>query len=471
MKSNPRLLWTLAATFLMFAPIVAAAGQVHELRIASGQSIILNAPGLRRAAVGDARIASVIPVGNQQAVVSGKAPGRTSVILWTPAGQSVYAVTVSEQSLDTVTEMLRAVISEPDVTVMTFDHAVVVRGSVADTAHFARLTDVLSRFDKYEIAKKYSVINAVTVAHPFGAIQDSIDRIANNASIRLDPDAKGNIIVSGRVLNRTQAEAILAQARGIAGPYLPAEGKVIDRLQTATTSQISVKVQILEVDDNGLKQLGMRLQSGTGQPNNIGNPGQRDLGSPSFPIFENPGKGIGIGSFYRTIALVPTIDLLISNGNAKIMSAPTLTTMPGLEATFLVGGEIPIPFASGVGQVSILYKEFGVRLKMNPTILGNGSVNTVIESEVSSLDFADGIQISGFSIPALKTSRLATDVVTASGESIVMGGLLQHVETRTIQKIPLLGDLPILGQLFRSTRYQNSQSDVVFIMTPQIVTK
>ncbi|MBC5816145.1 MAG: pilus assembly protein N-terminal domain-containing protein, partial [Candidatus Eremiobacteraeota bacterium] len=452
MKSNPRLIGLFAALLLLGTTREAAAAQRHELRIASGQSVVLNAPGLRRAAVGDGHIASVVPVGNEQAVLSGKAPGRTSVILWTTSGQSFYAVTVTEQSLDVVTSMLRAVITEPNVSVMTFDHAIVVRGSVADTAHFAALTEVLSRFDKYEAAKKYNVINAVTVVHPFGAIQDAIDRIANNSSVRLDPDAKGNIIVSGHVANRTQAEAILAQARGIAGPYLPSDGKVIDRLQSAATSQIRVKVQILEVDENGLKQLGVRLQSGTGNPlNNVANPGERDLGSPAFPIFENPGKGIGIGSFYRTIALVPTIDLLISNGDAKIMSDPTLTTMPGMEANFLVGGEIPIPFASGIGQISILYKDFGVRLKINPTILGSGSVNTVIESEVSSLDFADGIQISGFSIPALKTSKLATDVVTASGESIVMGGLLQHVETRTIQKIPLLGDLPVLGQLFRST--------------------
>jgi len=448
------------------------AGQTHVLEIASGSSVVLNTPGLLRASVGDGKIASVIPVGDQQAVVSGRTPGRTTVILWTRSSEEIYAVTVSEQSLDVISNMLRSVISEPKVTIVTFGHAIVVRGSVPDAAHFATLSEVLSRFDKIEAAAKYSVVNAVTVDRPFGTLQDAINKIAGNTSVRLDPDSKGNIVVSGQVANRVQAEAILAQARSIAEPYLPSDGKVIDRLETATVSQIQVKVQVLEVDETGLKQLGIRLQSGTGNPNNnVSNPGQLDLGTPSFPIFESPGKGIGIGAFYRTVALVPTIDLLIQSGNAKIMSAPTLTTMPGKEATFLVGGEIPVPYASGVGQIAIMYKEFGVRLKMTPTILGSGGVDTVIESEVSSLDFADGIQISGFSIPALKTSRIATDVVTASGESIIMGGLLQHIETKTIQKIPLLGDLPILGKLFRSTRYQESKSDVVFILTPQIVVK
>ncbi len=146
-------------------------------------------------------------------------------------------------------------------------------------------------------------------------------------------------------------------------------------------------------------------------------------------------------------------------------------TSPGAPADFLVGGQIPIPFATGLGQVSILYKDFGVKLDVTPTILGNGSVETKIAPEVSDLDFADAITVSGFVIPALKTSRLSTDIVTQPGESIIMGGMLRRMEQRTITKIPLLGDLPILGQLFRSTAYQSQQTDVVFVMTPEIITR
>jgi len=112
-----------------------------------------------------------------------------------------------------------------------------------------------------------------------------------------------------------------------------------------------------------------------------------------------------------------------------------------------------------------------VRLNVTPTILGNGGVEAKIAPEVSSLDFADGIAINGFTIPALKVSRLTTDVVTNNGESIVMGGLLQHIEQKNVTKIPLLGDIPILGELFRSVAYQKTDTDVVFVMTPTIVTK
>jgi pilus assembly protein CpaC len=171
------------------------------------------------------------------------------------------------------------------------------------------------------------------------------------------------------------------------------------------------------------------------------------------------------------VTLAPTVNLILQNGHAKLLSSPDLVTMPGRTAEFLVGGQIPIPVATGPQQIAIQYKDFGVKLVVTPTILGEGNVETVIAPEVSDLDFQDGVLLNGFVVPALKTSRLSTDVVTRAGESIVMGGLLRRQENRFVDKIPGLGDLPILGKLFRSTRYQNSQTDVVFVMTPEILTR
>jgi pilus assembly protein CpaC len=154
-----------------------------------------------------------------------------------------------------------------------------------------------------------------------------------------------------------------------------------------------------------------------------------------------------------------------------VLSSPDLVTTPGNKATFLVGGSFPIPFSTGLGQVSIQYQPFGVQLNVTPTLLGNGAVEANITPDISDLDFADGVQENGFIIPALKESKLSTDIITQPGESIIMGGMVRRVETRTIQKVPLLGDIPILGQLFRSTNYQNNQSDIVFVMTPQVITR
>jgi pilus assembly protein CpaC len=104
-------------------------------------------------------------------------------------------------------------------------------------------------------------------------------------------------------------------------------------------------------------------------------------------------------------------------------------------------------------------------------LLGNGQVETKITPEVSDLDFTNGISLNGFVVPALKTSRLSTDIITRAGESIVMGGMLRRLETKNFTKVPFLGDLPILGKLFRSTRYQSSETDVVFVMTPEVIVR
>jgi pilus assembly protein CpaC len=119
----------------------------------------------------------------------------------------------------------------------------------------------------------------------------------------------------------------------------------------------------------------------------------------------------------------------------------------------------------------VQFKEYGVRLNVTPTILPDGAVESKITPEVSDLDFQNGIVAGGILLPSFRTSRITTDVVTKSGESIVMAGLLRRQEIRNVDKIPGLGDLPILGKLFRSTRYQKAETDVVFVMTPEIVTR
>jgi pilus assembly protein CpaC len=136
-----------------------------------------------------------------------------------------------------------------------------------------------------------------------------------------------------------------------------------------------------------------------------------------------------------------------------------------------VGGSVPIPIATGLGQIGIQYEPFGVQLNVTPTLLGNGAVEAKIEPQVSDLDFQDGITENGFVVPALKQSKLSTDIITQPGESIIMGGMVRRIESRFINKVPVLGDIPILGQLFRSTNYQNQQSDVVFVMTPTVITR
>jgi pilus assembly protein CpaC len=449
----------------------ARAESVKQISLRSGHSVILETPGLSRVGVGDRDIAGVVPLGNSEVVINGKSTGRTTVFVWMGGHHITYEVTVTEQTMDDLARMLRASISAPDVTMVTFDHSIVVNGTVPTIEDSLRIDDVLKRFDKVAEADKYTLVNAVAVSQPLGDVVPEVSHIVGVSQFRVDRDGKGNLIVSGRVADEGVAEKVLERVRAHAGAYLAADGKIIDRLAVDNTTQVDVKVYVLEVDLTAMTQLGIHLQSGVPDPLN---PGTYILSPPSFPALETPqppGKALNIGSFYRTTVLAPTLDLILTGGHARVLSSPDLVTMPGQLATYLVGGEIPIPFASGPQQIAIEYKDYGVSLKVTPTILPNGSVESVINPDISDLDYQNAVRINGFFIPALRTSRLSTDVVTRSGESIVLGGLMRRLEQKNIDKIPLLGDIPILGQLFRSTAYQKQETDLVFVMTPQVLVR
>ena len=332
---------------------------------------------------------------------------------------------------------------------------------------------MVARFSGLARDEKFNVVNAVTVSAQLGVLQKQLGSEAGLEHVAVDLDGKGNVVVSGSVHDRKTAELALQKAGGIAGAYLSADGKVIDRLAVETTTQIGIKVYVLEVDDVGLKQIGIRLQGATPDPSN---PGFFILGDPSIVGVEGggsslAGKVLNVSPFARSTRLAPTLDLIQNSGHAKILSEPDLVTTPGKTATFLVGGQIPYVVSTGLGQANIEFKEYGVKLNVTAQILGNGNIESVIAPEISDLDTANGVNLNGYTVPAFKTSKLSTDIITQSGESVVIGGLIRRIDQTTLYKIPLLGDIPILGQLFRSKRYQSSKSDIVFILTPEAIVR
>jgi Flp pilus assembly secretin CpaC len=470
MTSLRRIVAAAAALAFIAYAVPASADPVTLLSVQSGHSVLLNTHGLTRVAVGDGRIAGVVPVGTSQVVVNGKLPGHTTVIVWTHSGRQTYELTVTEQGLDDLAQMIRSSISDPGVQVVSFDNSIVVRGSVTDGAGFQRVTDILARFDPIVKDQKAVLVNAVVIAQDLSSLQRGIANIPGASDIRVDPDGKGNVIVSGNAKDAVTAQAILDRARGLAGPYLASNGQLIDRLNSLTNSQIDIKVYVLEVDKTAQSNLGLQLNSSIPT---LGNP-VPTIATPSFPLFEQVqgiGHALNIGPFYRTIGIAPTLNLLMQEGHLRELSSPDLVTSPGSPATFLVGGQIPVVTSTALGQVNVTYKDYGVQLNVTPTILGNGSVESKVAPQISDLDYSNAVIVSGFLIPALKVSQLSTDVITRPGESILMGGLVRRVETKTISKIPLLSSIPILGKLFTSTAYQHNESDVIFVMTPEIITR
>jgi Flp pilus assembly secretin CpaC len=463
----------------------AVAQTTEKIFLETGHSRTVSSPGLTRVAIGDNRIAGVAALGHDEVLINGKAPGTTTLFVWSALGRVTYDVHIFAQGIDDLVPVMERAIAEPNVHIQNIGRAVIVSGTVPDGARALRLASILAQFGGVKTSgfdgsgsgsDDYKIINTVAVQRPFGDAERRIATISDAKNVHLVGDAKGNVIVSGEVKNRQVAEQVLALARGLAGQYLGVDGKVIDRLALTSTSQVDVRVYVLEIDDTGLKNLGIQLQSAM-----VDSSGNVTYSTPQFPAFENPtasvgqpspnhpGAALNIGSFVRTTFLAPTLNAILQSGHGRLLSQPNLLTLPGVAANILVGGQVPYIYSTGLGAVSVLFKDYGVSLAITPTILGSGAIDCKVAPTVSQLDYADGVTLSGTTLPALTVSQLSTEVVTQPGESIVIGGLLQRVETRTLYKFPLLGDIPVLGQLFRSQEYQSKKTDVVFVMTPEVL--
>jgi pilus assembly protein CpaC len=166
------------------------------------------------------------------------------------------------------------------------------------------------------------------------------------------------------------------------------------------------------------------------------------------------------------------IRALQTQGVLRELAEPNLIAMDGQQASFLAGGEFPVPIVQGgsdKSSVSIIFKEYGVRLNFKPTIIDEDHIRLELEPEVSTIDFSNGVKFDGFLVPALKTRRAKTGVELRDGQSFALAGLLDNSETKTLSKVPFLGDVPVLGSLFRSKSFQKNESELIFIVTAQLV--
>ncbi len=477
-RANIRWALSLVTAIVATQSPLVAAPQAQILSLETGHSLVVHGHGISRVAVGDGKVAGAIALDPTRVVLNAKAPGETTLFVWDDAGQHTYELTVNDRRLEQLVRLLQSQIDTPGITIGVVGGTLLVGGKVDDLRAYSRVNAVLDHFKDIKFdGAPINVANTITVRKPLGHLQDEIDAMPQAKDLHVDVDPTGNLIVSGQVRDRQQAQDVVDRVNGLAGAYLKSDGKVVDRLATGAKSLVSIKVDVLEVDKTAQSQLGLRLQTATKTTFGGTAASSFTIGSGnSITAVEDPRVTQGsnpfdVGPFSRVSLLAPTLDLLETQGHARLLSSPTLVALPGKTATFLVGGQIPIPVSNGLGSVSIDFKQFGVALSVKPTIQADGGIDTELTPEISDLDFADGVQINGFTVPALKTSKIQTEVITEDGESIILGGLLRRVESKNIQKFPILGDLPILGQLFRSTSYQKTESDVVFVLTPTIVTK
>jgi pilus assembly protein CpaC len=313
----------------------------------------------------------------------------------------------------------------------------------------------------------------------------------NEISARMSNDS---VVLEGMVRSAVDAD----RAVQIADTFAP--GKVVNLLSLGSSQQVMLDVRFAEVKRSALSQIGLSWGvNGSNTNGVIGNgasnlPGRNvttTVVNPdgSISTITEPGAPIKrLGSIIDSFAIISrtfrafgadfnvTLDALETKGAVTTLAEPTLVALSGETANFLAGGEFPVPVAQGNGgngngntAITVEWKPFGVSLAFTPTVLADGVINLVVEPEVSAIDPSASITINNLVIPGLQTRKAKTVVEIRDGESFAMAGLLRKDFQDTIRQVPLLGSLPIIGALFRSTGFQHQDSELVMIVTPHLV--
>lgn len=409
----------LVAAFLLAAALLLAQGgpvAPRELNLISGKSLVLDSPvEIVRASVADPSVVEAVGVSATEVLLNGKNPGQTSVILWQKSGNRLF-----------------------------FDVTVRPRPQGED-----RRPELLRR----ELEK---------------AIPGH----------RIEFEIQGDTVyLHGAAASVNEAD----RAAAIAGTMVGKDAKVVNLLQVAvpeTDPQILLRVRFAEVDRNALQDLGANFIS-TGAGNTIGSVTTGQFQPPTFAGGATSGAftlsdALNIFLFRPDLDLAATIKALQQRKLVEILAEPNVLAANGKDAAFLAGGEFPYPVVQGGGVggnvfVTIQFREFGVRLSFTPYLTSRGSIKLRVEPEVSALDFANGLTFQGFNIPGLSVRRVSTEIELEDRQAFAIAGLLDNRLTETVSKIPGLGDIPLLGALFRSRALNKAKTELLVLVTPEIV--
>jgi pilus assembly protein CpaC len=390
----------------------------QRLNLTVGKSLIIQSPGnVKRVSLVAPEIADAMVLTPQQIYLIGKSPGITNLTLW-GMDNKVIAILDLEVSLDIsrLREVIHKVLpGEKDIRVNATDDHITLSGTISSTSN-------------------------------------------------------------------------LSQILALTGSYAPLDEekrpKIINLLEVAGVHQVMLEVRVSEISRSLLRRLGINF-------NYMGTSGARNLGlSPGISMLGKlttlsggglPSTGLQVSDAVNAIfrffssdtAWTVFIDALKEEGLLKVLAEPNLITLSGKTANFLAGGEfpVPVPQSSGAGGtvITIDYKPFGIGLNFTPTVLSNKKINMVVAPEVSDLDFSNALTTSGFVVPAITTRRVSTVIELADGQSFAIAGLLRDDVRAIVSKFPLLGDIPILGALFRSTSFQKNETELIVIVTAHLV--
>ena len=378
----------------------------EPVEVSLNESKYMAAPGITRLAVGNPAIADVQLLSSGDFLLVGKKAGTTSLIVWSDGGRRT-------------------------------EYTVYVAGNDRGMA---------------------------------SAIQDAIGYPKVHVQM-----IKDRVMLRGKVENQYEHDTALK----IAGLYTGGDGSgVIDLLEMEHPSQIRLEAQIIEINSDYTKNLGIQYwsqtpgsnsnsDSSTGNSNSGITVGTAGLFYGGEGFSSNRKHGGWLGSHVANVNV--TLQALINEGKARILSRPSITTMSGKTANILIGGRIPIPVSDGNGNVSIDWHEYGMKLNIEPVVDSEDKITSKVHAEVSTLDYSHGVKIDSFSVPGIATREAESEVNVRSGMTMAIGGLINSEDAKIVSKIPLLGDLPIIGRFFRHTSNTRDKREVIILITPTLV--
>jgi pilus assembly protein CpaC len=385
------------------------AGAPESLHLLVGRSMVIASDArIRRISLADPSVLDALVMSPQQILVNGKAPGASSLVIWDEAGQSrTFDVSV-DLDVSEITRRIHQMLPNEHVDVLAARDVVTISGSVSSQA----VADKIAQMAQAVAIKKENVVSLLDV------------------------------------------------------PSVP-DGEVL------------LQVKFADVDRSVLSQLGANL---------ISLPGAKNIGTVSTQQFSPPqiqGETVtssaggftlsdllNIFIFRPDLNLAATIEALETKNLIEILAEPNVLSETGKEASFLAGGEFPYPVlqpSAGLNAITIQFREFGVRLNFKPEITADGLIHLMVRPEVSSLDYSNALTISGFTVPALDTRRVQSEMILRDGQSFAIAGLVNDQVTETLSRIPGAASLPILGKLFQSKSLEKSKDELLVMVTPHIV--
>ena len=396
--------------------------------------------------------------------IAGSASAESTSIIETNQPDRLELVVGKSATLKTSESVKRVSIAEPEIA----DFILISPREIYLTGKSPGVTNLTLWQNKKVVA-----IYDLEVSYDVSGLKQKLNLILPEEKDLAVFAAGNSITLSGRI----SSTAHLSQALAVAEAFAPKEN-VRNLVEVAGIHQVMLEVRVAEIQKTLLKQLGVNFTYNNGDEfagNLIGNlvtlvqPQDANLASGPLGLFVAP----AVNAFMRfnkgNSTWTGFIDALHDDGLLKVLAEPTLIALSGETASFLAGGEFPVPIPQGLGTVGIEYKPYGVALGFTPIVVSENKINIRVAPEVSELDYSTAVRVEGYVVPGLTSRRAETVVDLADGQSFAIAGLLNERVRDTYSRYPKLGDIPVLGSLFRSRSFQKQDSELVIIVTPHLV--